>query len=339
MMPLNDFQVNINLQQPLGLVGFGKPLIVGEITGGLAYQEFLTLEALAESVEDTSPLYQKAQALLNQENRPERFAVAGYDSAAVDGPTTASALVTSLLGNDWYFLITTETDVTEMTAIADVIEGSEAGGYPKLYSAQVASVDDLTTLVTEYERSFFAVHPADEHIDAAHIGENGSKPVGSITWKSKSLTGITPQALTADELTAIEDANGYAYVKKAGQSVTSEGKVLSGEYIDVVHGLDWVVANIENRVQKITNQAGKIPYDDSGIAQLEAGTLSVLKEGFSQGIIADDGNGNGVYSTNFRSSAQSTAEDRKNRVYTGGNFEFQLAGAIHEGKITGSVSY
>ncbi|WP_406944486.1 DUF3383 family protein [Halobacillus sp. SY10] len=338
-MPLNDFQVNINLQQPLGLVGFGKPLIVGEMTGGLAYQEFLTLDALAESVDDTSPLYQKAQTLLEQENRPERFAVAAYDSAAVDEPTTAAALVTSLLGNDWYFLITTETDVTEMTAIADVIEGSKAGGYPKLYSAQVPSVDDLTTLVTEYERSFFAVHPSGEHLDAAHVGENGSKPVGSITWKSKTLKGITSETLTSDELATIEDANGYAYVNKAGQSVTSEGQVLSGEYIDVVHGLDWVVANIETRVQKILNQAGKIPYDDSGIAQLEAGTLSVLKEGYQQGIIADDGNGNGVYSTNFRSSAQSTEEDRKNRVYSGGNFEFQLAGAIHEGKVTGSVSY
>ncbi|MFC2948534.1 DUF3383 family protein [Virgibacillus sediminis] len=338
-MPLSDVTVRINTNNPTGTVGFGKPLIVGEATGGHPYTEYVGLEGLAEDFDDTTEVYAKASALLEQTNRPARFAVAAYDPASTDAgaATTAADLVDSLLSRDWYFLIATNTDVVDIGDVSDVIEGSTK--FPKLYTARVASVTDLTTLGTTNDRTFVAVHPADEHIDAAIVGEIGSQEVGSVTWQGHTLKGITPQDLSPGELTDIEDANGYAYVTKAGDDVTSEGKVLSGEYIDVMHGKDWVKANIEHTVQKIKNRAGKIPYTDGGISTLEAGVLSVLKTGYNQGIIADDEGGTPLYNTNFLSRAETSEEDRALRRYTGGNFGFELAGAIHDAEISGSLSY
>jgi len=340
-MPIRDVSVNIALDKPIGLAGFGKPLIIGQKTGGFGYKEYVTLAALETDFAKSTDVYKKAQALLDQDNRPARFAVAAYDSASLtEGvPKTAAELVVSLLPRGWYFLVTTSNTPADIVAVADVIEASKASGYPKLYSAQVAAATDLATILTKgYERTFVGVHPVAEALDAAHIGENGNKEVGSITWKGKSLNGITPQDLTEDELTAIEDANGYAYVTKAGDHVTSEGKVMSGEYIDVMHGLDWVNANIEQRVQKVFNNAPKVAYTDGGISQLESAVLSILKIGFRQGIIADDGAGAGIYSTSFRLRSETTAEERASRKYTGGNFNFELAGAIHEAAISGTVS-
>ncbi|OES45230.1 DUF3383 family protein [Domibacillus iocasae] len=340
-MPIRDVSVNIALDKPIGLAGFGKPLIIGQNTDGFAYKEYLTLESLEADFAKGTDVYKKAQALLDQDNRPARFAVAGYDSASTDATVskTAAELVAASLYLDWYFLITTSNTPADIVAVADAIEASKASGYPKMYSGQVAAAADLATVLAKgYERTFVGVHPITEALDAANVGENGNKEVGSITWKGKSLNGITPQVLTADELAAIEDANGYAYLTKAGDNVTSEGKVMSGEYIDVMHGLDWVTANIEQRVQKVFNNKPKVAYTDGGISQLESAVLSVLKIGFRQGIIADDETGAGIYSTSFRLRSETTPEERASRKYTGGNFNFELAGAIHEAAISGTVS-
>lgn len=339
-MPLSDVKVRISTVKPIGTVGFGTPLIIAQSTGGHPYTEYIDLEGLAVDFDDTTEVYAIAETIMNQENHPNRFAVAAYDPATVvvGESTTAADLVEELLGQDWYFLLAEERDPINIVDIAEVIEAASANGLPKLFSSQVPTATDLTGF-GELDRTFIAVHPDDERIDAAVVGGVGSREVGSVTWQGKTLRGITPQTLSAADLDAIESINGYAYVKKAGDDVTSEGKVLSGEYIDVMHGKDWIKANIEQTVQQIKNRSGKIPYTDGGISTLEAGVLSVLKTGYNQGIIAEDEGGNPLYTTTFLSRAEMTPEDRALRRYTGGKFTFELAGAIHEAEINGSVSY
>lgn len=332
-MPIKDVTVDIEIAQAAGLVGFGKPLIIGEKTGGHPYTNYSDLEALVtDGFDDQSAIYQKAAAMLAQEGKPAVFAVAAYDSTATE---TAAELVTSLLAEDWYFLITTEADSAEIEPIADVIEGSN-----KLYSAQV---DDLTTLQTfntqDYDRTFVAVHGATgEHVDAATVGENGNREVGSITWKFKTLIGITPEDLTAAELQDIHDNGGYAYVRKAGQDQTSEGKVVSGEYIDVMHAKDWVKVNAENSLQQLLQAAPKLPYDNRGIAALEGALTNVLTQAFTQGIIAETEDGQADFSMNFPSRSEVSPALRADRIYSGATFEFALAGAIHEARIKGTIN-
>lgn len=339
-MPLSDVKVRISTVKPIGTTGFGKPLIVGEAVGGHPYTEYIDLEGLAKDFNADTEIYALAAALLEQSNRPGRFAVAAYDPASVvaGDNTTAAAMVEDLLGQDWYFLITVERDPLIIADIAEVVETSNSKGLPKLFSTQVAAATDLTGF-GELDRTFIAVHPDNERIDAAIIGAVGSREVGSVTWQGKTLEGITPQVLSGAEQDAIESVNGYAYVTKAGDDVTSEGKVLSGEYIDVMHGMDWVKTNIEQTVQQIKNRSGKIPYTNGGIATLESGVMSVLKTAYNQGIIAEDGAGNPLYTTDFRGRDEVSQEDRALRRYTGGKFTFELAGAIHTAEITGSVSY
>lgn len=330
-MPIKDVTIEITLQKVAGLIGLGKPLIIGEKTGGSAFKNYSDLEGLAVDFPPETDVYKKAQALLGQPFRPATFAVAAYDSVALD---TAAQLVETVKEEDWFFLLTTSTDVTDLEEIADVVEGTE-----KMFSAKVETLTDLQTLkIKNYEHTFVGVHGvADEHIDAAFVGTVGSQTVGSTTWKFKSLVGITPQKLSAAEITDIHTAGGYVYITKAGQNQTSEGKTVSGEYIDVIHGKAWVKINGEHAIQVLLQSSAKIPYTNGGIGQMEGALTSVLKRAYQQGIIADTPDNLPDYSTNFPTREQTSAADRADRSYTQGSFEFALAGAIHEARIKGSI--
>lgn len=330
-MPLKDVTIDITVEKVAGIVGLGKPLIVGSKDGGAPFKNYSDLEGLAVDFDETTDVYKKAVALIGQRNRPLTFAVAAYDP--LNGDTVAE-LVRTLLDEDWFFLLSTETDVLVLEEIADVVEPTE-----KLFSTQVATLAELQTLkIKEYEHTFVAVHKdPTEHVDAANVGENGSKVVGSITWKFKTLIGITPQEYSVAEVMDIHNAGGYVYIKKAGQNQTSEGQLVSGEYIDVMHGKSWVKINGENSLQVLMQSSPKIPYTNAGIGQMEAALISVLNRAFQQGIIADDADGLPDYQTDFPRREETSAADRSERVFNQGAFEFGLAGAIHEARISGTI--
>lgn len=332
-MPIKDVTIDISVQKAAGLVGLGKPLIVGTKTGGAAFKNYSDLEGLVIDFDETTAVYKKAKAILGQQNRPATFAVAAYDPDPLLAETAAQ-LVQTLLDEDWFFLVTTETVAANIEDVADVVEGTE-----RLFSTQVATLADLQTLkLKNYEHTFVAVHDvADEHVDAANVGENGSKTVGSITWKFKSLVGITPQDYSAAEVLDIHDAGGYVYITKAGKNQTSEGTLVSGEYIDVLHGKAWVKINGENAIQELLQSSPKIPYSNAGIGQMEASLISVFIRAHQQGIIADDADELPDFTINFPTREETSAADRSARVYDLATFEFGLAGAIHESRITGAI--
>jgi hypothetical protein len=159
-----------------------------------------------------------------------------------------------------------------------------------------------------------------------------------VTWKFAQLVGITPDTIGASTVQSVDDGGGNVYVMRGGQPRTGEGKTVSGEYIDVIMSKDWVQLNIENSIQTLLNNSPKVPYTNAGIGQLEGATINVLKAGYNQGIIAEDDDGIPLYSTNFPSREQSNPADRAARKYTGATFTFQLAGAVHEGAITGTIT-
>lgn len=128
------------------------------------------------------------------------------------------------------------------------------------------------------------------------------------------------------------------YVTKAGIDQTSEGKTVSGGYIDLVHAQDYIRASIELGVQTLLSTQGKVPYDDTGIAQIESVVRTVLQSAWQQGIIATV-DSIGQYDTVFATRAETDATDRASREYNGGTFWLDLAGAIHKATIRGVVRF
>lgn len=66
---------------------------------------------------------------------------------------------------------------------------------------------------------------------------------------------------------SLKTANFYSEV--GGVNITQEGKVASGEWIDIIIGTDWLEARLRESVYSALVNNRKIPYDDTGIAMIE----------------------------------------------------------------------
>ncbi|MCM3488780.1 DUF3383 domain-containing protein [Alkalihalophilus marmarensis] len=336
-MPLKDVSVEITLAtRPISRLGFGKPLIL--TSGGYEYQEFRGFNEAVETLNltESTKLYKAIEAIYKQKTTPAVFAVVGHDEEQ-----TPLERLEEVIEEDFYFIYSTTEDPAQIEAISDYINGEGVGNVEinKVYAASTESDTIAGTLqAKDHSRSFvFYAENEDENPALALITEAGSKEVGSVTWKNQILEGVTPSELSVAELQAIHDQGAIAFVTKAGDNVTSEGKMVNGEYIDVIHSKDFVQLSMEHDLQKLLNTVNKVPLTNAGIAQVTSVVESVLKRAYNQGVIAEDDDGNPMYTVTAPSRSDLTQEDRANRRLPGINFEFYLSGAVHEVPITGTI--
>ena len=210
----------------------------------------------------------------------------------------------------------------------------------KLYFADLDTDDSTSLTVSGINRTvLFYVDATDDYPSpaAAFVGATAGQTVGSITYKNIIIKGIAPQSLTDTEINAIHTKGGITFVTKAGDNVTTEGKVAGGEYIDIIDSKDYIISNLQYRTQKLLNTSGKIPYDNNGIASLQSICENVLKDAYNNGIIATNDEGAPAYSVNYALRENSSATDIAARKYVGGAFTFTLAGSIHNVEIVGEI--
>jgi hypothetical protein len=112
------------------------------------------------------------------------------------------------------------------------------------------------------------------------LGADLDAPGGRLIWAYQSLDGITYDAITSAQATAIWAANGNIYGRNKGLSFTSQGTLASGEYVDVQTTVDWIKLRLEEDVVAAFVGANVIPYTDAGIAQIQA----VIKDRADLGV-------------------------------------------------------
>lgn len=223
------------------------------------------------------------------------------------------------------------------TAVASPTGNPSTSSYYELSNGEYSASEDTSVSngKTYYTRTAITVL---DYAVAAIVGASAGRKAGSFTYKDLIISGLEPQTLSDPDLTALHTAGGFTIVKKAGDIVTSEGKTVGGEFIDVIDSKHWIIQNIEYDTQKKLNIEAKVPYTDKGISSLATITANVLKKAFDNGMIDTDEDGvTPKYSVNFKPRSAMTALQRKNRVYTGGNFTFTLAGAVHTATINGEL--
>lgn len=331
----SDVKVVINLAKAVTGVGFGYPLIFqGKATAAIDYTECSSIQDVINAVGDsyaTSPIYKAALLMLMQSTPPSKFAI-----CAATGTTVAS--LPAILYQGWRQLIVVSVGETGESTAAQISEYIETTD-DKMYFTSVTAVSGAT--ISGNERTVMMVHndPVETVVfpEAALVGATAGKPAGSFTYKNQILNGLTPAILSDAELTAIESAHAMAFVLKAGDGVTSDGKTTSDEYIDIVDSTDYIVQSITYRTQQLLNQSDKIPYDNTGIARLENVCVNVLKEAANNGIIALTDAGVPDYSVSYAPRSETSASDRTARRYTMGTFRFALAGAVHTVQVTGTI--
>ena len=331
-----DVTIKIDLATPVGDQGFGMPLILLEnASKAVEYTEvFSAVDVVAAGFENTSVIYKAVQLVFAQEHAPKKIAI-----CAVTTPATDALSDVALVDKGWRQLI--------------VINEGETASTPSALSAAVEALEgkmlflgfdaDETTGITVsgLRRTVAFFCDATEEVPvpvAALVGEAAGRDVGSFTYKNLMLSGIAPQILSSGEVNAIHAKGGMTFVTKAGDAVTTEGKVMGGEYIDVIDSEDYVAQQIQYKIQKVFNKNGKVAYTNPGIAMLEAAVVDVLQGAFNAGMIATKEDGSPDYSVTFALREDTKAEDRAMRHYPYGNFKFVLAGAIHTVEISGEIT-
>lgn len=332
-----DVKVNIDLAKPVGTVGFGVPLIMIENAGtAIEYTEISNIsEAVTAGVAAGTDAHKAIQLIFAQQHAPKIVAV-----YATTGTAETALADTALTDKAWRQLIViNEGDGTATTAakISTAVEALDG----KLYFASLET-DDSTTITTTGLRRTILLY-CDKTTDvpvpvAALVGDTAGRAAGSFTYKNLVLSGVAPQNLTETQLNAIHSKGGISFVKKAGDNVTSEGKVAGGEYIDIIDSEDYIVQQMTYRTQKVLNNTDKVPYDNNGIALLEMAAVDVLQSAYNNGMIATNDDGTPAYSVEYALREDTKESDRADRVYLGGNFKFALAGAIHKVEITGEIT-
>lgn len=242
--------------------------------------------------------------------------------------------------------VDTTNDLADTVALSNFIDSKKERfaivGLPAT-AENVAKIADTKKAFGNSPRTIFFVSGADqaeaEYGIGGLVGAVGNETVGAFTWKFRKIGGVKPVDLTVTQIQKLHENNAFTYVTKARLDQTSEGKTLSGEFIDALHGDDWVKASLETELQKLLSNSKKITFDSAGIAQIDATVTAVLTTATNNGIISVNPETNaGEFTVTTASRAQSSEEDIAQRNYTGLKFSYTRSGAIHTVKVNGQIN-
>lgn len=256
--------------------------------------------------------------------------------------------------SDYYGIVLANKDVDKIIEMAKYVETRNAAlfGVSK-YEAGVplnASKADILYKLYELElyRTFFCGVKIEgyegDYTEAAQMSRCFAIAPGGETWALKSLAGVRASAWTETEAQAIFAKNGNTYERVRNVSVTQNGKVVAGEWIDVIRFRDWLIEEIKTRVFLFLKNADKIPYTDGGISGIGGQLTAALELGVARNGIAPteydaDGNENPGYVIELPLASEISANQKAKRTLEDVKFTARLAGAIHVVDINGAFTY
>lgn len=241
--------------------------------------------------------------------------------------------------SDFYAVILTSRDNSDILQAAALIQTRR-----KIFLACTASADVLNNVALNVAAQLKAkgytrtalLYSGDQANgpEAAWAGRVLPLDAGSETWKFKDLVGIVADKITDTQLNNLKLNNVNNYRTFAGFSMTSEGVVAMGEFIDVIRFIDQVQAWLEEEIFTALISVPKIPYTDNGVATIENIVRMVLQRGIGRGGFRADP----APSVSVPKVADIAIGDRSSRTLPDVTFDAQLAGAIHFVNVLGTVS-
>lgn len=248
--------------------------------------------------------------------------------------------------DDWYALLLDSSSLAEVLAVAAIVEPLDPRKVLVAQSADagVVDADSITDVAYRakdlgYFRTLVAFHPGavGKYFPAAAlVGSALAYDPGSVTWVHRELVGIPDWAPTSAQRTALLAKNVTSMETVAGRKVTFGGKVASGEWMDIIHGLDWLHARMGERVFGVFVAAvdAKVGFTDKGINRLHTEVRAQLTEaeGAPYNLL------NPGWTTSVPRAASLTSQQRASRTLPGVTWAATVQGAIHAVQIRGTVA-
>lgn len=171
---------------------------------------------------------------------------------------------------------------------------------------------------------------------AGWMGEQLPKAPGSSTWMFKTIKTILADVFTDGEIANLESKHCNYYSEIGGVSIASHGYMSTGDadFIDIVHGIDWLYARLQEAVYGGLLANEKVPFTDSGIAAIVSLVDGVLKKGVKATLLAADP----APAVTAPKVKDVDSADKIARHLPDVGFTAKLAGAIHSVDISGLLT-
>ena len=190
------------------------------------------------------------------------------NNTVTEGIADTMAAITAS-DNDWYgwaFVDRTQANILAAAAWTEA--------HRKLFGTAIAEAGamdaDVTTdtgyllMNNNFFRTFWFYHAdaATDFPECAVFARCFAILPGGETWANKKLAGVTTDPLTETQYLAITSKNGNTFERFRNVSITQNGKVAAGEWIDVIRFRDWLqeemTVNIFNALKIIVLTGVKI---------------------------------------------------------------------------------
>lgn len=242
---------------------------------------------------------------------------------------------------EWYALLSEAKFDQDILSLAAIIQAQRRMYFTSSSEVNILdpqSTTDVAALLSEagYSRTsiMYSPYASDDYPEAAWVGTQIVEVPGSNTWAFKRLEGTRISRLTDTQISAIEDKDANYYINVKGAPITQTGRTSSGEFIDIMIGVDWLHARIQEAVFYRLINRKKIPMTRAGAALIESEIRSVLGIGVANGLIADDT----PYTVITPDPLMLPETERALRRLGDFRFDARLAGAVHSTVIRGVVT-
>lgn len=341
-------EINISRETTgVAVAAFNVPLLLSTFATGKttpafsrarSYQNLKSL--MDEGFTSSDEIYKMARAVFAQNPSVSRIVVGRLD--ADDESIEEGLALIQNEDNSFYGVLADQTVLgADAEDLADWVEAEKR--FMILWSSDVncynaLSVSDIAyKLKTEaMERTAVLYHAApasgNDYPDAAWMGEGFPFNPGTSTWAFKTLAGIAVDNIGLKEV-ALKGKNCNFYESIGGVNITQEGKVASGEWIDIIIGTDWIEARLREAVYGTLVNNRKVPYDDNGITMEEGIVRGVLSEAANAGIIQADS-----IVVTVPKYADISQADKVARKLPAIRFTALYLGAFHAVSIDGTIS-
>jgi len=243
--------------------------------------------------------------------------------------------------SDWYFLIITTSLHLDILEAAKACESRNKLFFYETNEADVRDgvVSNIAQKVKDkgYDRTVqIYLTDASSQPDAAWVGGQAPRDIGSFTWKFKTLNGVTVDALNSTNKSNLENNNVNHYTSIGGVSITQQGVVASGEFIDIIQGTDWIQARVQETVYTLLVNLPKVPYTNQGIDSIKSKIKRVLLQAVDLGILVNEPDRPLIVTAPDILNIPTI--DKTQRVLREVKFSGYFSGAVHKVIIQGSLS-
>ena len=349
MASINDIiKITVtNSSKSVSQTGFGTLLFITDsvpVGFSSVVKSYSTLsEMVTDGFKALDKAYLAASCYFAQSPTPAKIMIAPRthaDATTLDDFPTCIGKINNV-NSDWYALCVYTKEAEEIIEIATTIESMQ-----KIFACSSSDTNILNTgfdvdsktpdLFTKLKKLGFTrtstIYSGEDtkFPECGFLGQGLAQDAGTATFCYKNIAGISVDSLstTAEENVFAKSGNTFEFL--AGQNITRSGTTVSGGYIDITIGIDYISAKIQEAIYSLLVNNPKIPYTDAGITSIQSQITGVLNNAQDLNIIDQ-------YSVKVPESSAVSTQDKASRTLTNIYINLTMSGAIQ--KVNAQIIY